>query len=282
MEKSEGIKALAEALARAQAEMPPVPFNAVNPFLKNRFADLGSVISTVQPVLAKHGLSVSQLPFGDGGIVGITTILLHISGEWLETSISLPLEAEKGKSAAQAAGSIITYLRRYSLAAIIGAYSEEDADGNEPPKPARKQAPPTPTTSPQESRPSIRPLDADALKAMMARKVAAYKGKSANPSEEQLDYCRSSMGKLGLSDADRHTVTLWLFGKDSTTNLTAAECSAIIDWVGAKPPDYEPSQDARIEARACIRAYLIQQGQQELPDQGDMQAWCLGSPEDPD
>ena len=278
MEKSESIKALAEALARAQAEMPPVPFNAVNPFLKNRFADLGSVISTVQPILAKHGLSVSQLPFGDGGIVGITTILLHISGEWLSTSVSLPCAEEKGKSAAQVAGSIITYLRRYSLAAIIGAYSEEDADGNEPPKPIKKQAPPAPAPLPQESKPSIRPLDANALKAMMARKVGAYKGKSATPSEEQLDYCRSSMGKLGLSDPDRHTVTLWLFGKDSTAALSAAECSALIDWVGAKAPDYEPSQDARVEARACIRAYLIQQGQQEMPIDDSPQVGDDGEP----
>jgi len=127
--KSDSIKSLAEALARAQAEMPPAQMNAVNPFLKNRFADLGSIISTAQPVLKKHGLAVSQLPVSENGEVGITTILMHESGEWLETTVSLPLINEKGKSSAQVAGSIITYLRRYSLSSVLNMYADEDVDG---------------------------------------------------------------------------------------------------------------------------------------------------------
>ena len=51
--KSESIQNLAAALAKAQAEFPAVPFNAVNPFLKNKYADLGAVIETARPVLAK-------------------------------------------------------------------------------------------------------------------------------------------------------------------------------------------------------------------------------------
>jgi hypothetical protein len=48
------------------------------------------------------------------------------------------MDVEKGKSGAQVAGSVITYLRRYSLAAILNLYSEEDNDGN---KPAVERAP---------------------------------------------------------------------------------------------------------------------------------------------
>ena len=137
MNKSETIAKLAEALSRAQAEMPAAKFNSVNPFLKNKYADLGSIIDTAKPVLGKFGLAVTQLPINDGeGRVGVETVLTHASGEWISTQFSLPLADEKGKSGAQVAGSIITYLRRYSLAAILGMYSDEDTDGNSEPKPA--------------------------------------------------------------------------------------------------------------------------------------------------
>ena len=49
----------------------------------------------------------------------------------------MPIGEEKGKSSAQVAGSIVTYLRRYSLASILGIYSDEDGDGNKP-EPERK------------------------------------------------------------------------------------------------------------------------------------------------
>jgi hypothetical protein len=140
MNKSETIAKLAEALSRAQAEMPAAKFNSVNPFLKNKYADLGSIIDTAKPVLGKFGLAVTQLPYNGGDRVGVETVLTHASGEWISASFSLPSADEKGKSNAQVAGSIITYLRRYSLAAILGMYSDEDTDGNDQPKPVEKPA----------------------------------------------------------------------------------------------------------------------------------------------
>lgn len=130
MNKSASITKLAEALAKAQAEMPVVKMNATNPFLKNKFADLGAVIDASRPTLAKHGLSLSQFPTSDGDKIGVTNVLMHSSGEWLEDTVYLSLSDEKGKSAAQVAGSVITYLRRYSWAAMLGLYADEDTDGH--------------------------------------------------------------------------------------------------------------------------------------------------------
>jgi len=147
MEKSESIKLLAGALAQAQAEMPAVQFNATNPFLKNKYADLGAIISTSKPILGKNGLSVSQLVSTDNSNVGVTTVLMHNSGEWLESTAWLPVGEGKGMSQAQVAGSLITYLRRYSLASILGMYADEDGDSNPAPKSEPKQqAKPQPTT----------------------------------------------------------------------------------------------------------------------------------------
>ena len=142
MNKSESVVKLSGALAKAQAEMPAVEKNATNPFLKNRYADLGAVIEAAKPILSKNGLSVVQMPVSLDNSIGVTTMLMHESGEWLEGTIFLPIGDEKGKSVAQVTGSVITYLRRYSYASILGMYADEDTDGNKP-APAAKPAPMT-------------------------------------------------------------------------------------------------------------------------------------------
>ena len=153
MQKSESIKELASALTKAQAEMPAIKFDSKNPFLKNDYASLGAIIAGARPVIAKHGLSVSQLTFGEDGVAGVETVLMHTSGEWISSSISMPVGEEKGKSSAQVAGSIITYLRRYALASILGMYADEDGDGNEPESPNRKR-----TAMPRQSAKPEAPL----------------------------------------------------------------------------------------------------------------------------
>lgn len=146
MNKSDSIKNLSAALTQAQAEMPAVKMNSTNPFLKSKFADLGAVIESTRPHLAKFGLSISQFPSNDGANIALRTIIMHSSGEWLEDVISLPLGEEKGKSNAQVAGSVITYLRRYSWSAVCGVYADEDTDGSKPePKPAQQAPKPAAT-----------------------------------------------------------------------------------------------------------------------------------------
>jgi hypothetical protein len=133
LEKSESIKNLAIALKKTQEEIGRVNFDATNPFLKNQYATLGAIIETSKPVLVKNGLSVSQPVISNGNEIGVTTILLHESGEFLSSTATINVLDQKGLSLAQVAGSIITYLRRYSLAAILNLYADEDNDGEEKP-----------------------------------------------------------------------------------------------------------------------------------------------------
>ena len=133
------------ALSAAQAEFKAVAFDATNPFLKNRFATLGACIESTKSILAKHGLSVTQQPTGGLTSIGVLTTLRHKSGEQTASEILLPLAEEKGKSQAQVAGSIITYLRRYSLSGVLGLYADEDNDGHSTqPEPIHKTQTPTP------------------------------------------------------------------------------------------------------------------------------------------
>jgi hypothetical protein len=126
--KSETIKELATALAKAQAEMPAAIKDKNNPAFKGtKYADLGAIWDACRGVLTSNGLSVMQMPEEAGdGRVGLTTILLHASGEYIGNSISTRIV----KDDPQGVGSGLTYLRRYALAAFVGVVADEDDDGN--------------------------------------------------------------------------------------------------------------------------------------------------------
>ena len=98
MNKSESITHLAAALAQAQAEMPVAVFDATNPFLKSKYASLGSVIQASRPILAKHKLSLVQFPISDAIGIGVESVLSHESGEFVAERIVIPLSEEKGKT----------------------------------------------------------------------------------------------------------------------------------------------------------------------------------------
>lgn len=134
MEHSENLGALADALAKAQGEIRPAKMNATNPFLKSKYADLGSVMDACRDVLSKYGLSFVQMAFTPamelhGAAVGVETMLMHESGQWIKEKFVLPVGEERGKSVMQVAGSAITYARRYALAAMLGIVADEDTDG---------------------------------------------------------------------------------------------------------------------------------------------------------
>lgn len=126
MQQSETIDALAAALALAQGEMKHATNDSDNPFFKSKYADLASVTNACRPALVKHGLSVIHgTDSADGMSVTVTVRLLHKSGQWLQSSLTLkPTKADP-----QGIGSAITYARRYTLAAIVGVATEDD-DGN--------------------------------------------------------------------------------------------------------------------------------------------------------
>lgn len=126
MNKSESIKELAAALAKAQAEIENASKNSANGAYKGtKYADLAEVLNTVRPVMASHGISIVQMPSYDNGVVFVETVMMHNSGEWISNTASSPVT----KHDAQGVGSCITYLRRYSMASFCGI-AQEDDDAN--------------------------------------------------------------------------------------------------------------------------------------------------------
>ena len=119
---------LATALAKAQGEIKDAEKLSENSFLDATFADLSSNLKEIRPVLSKHGLSFVQFPSQEHeGHVTLTTRLLHASGQWLQDSMTMPVQA---KNAAQGSGVVISYMRRYVIAAVVGV-SQVDPDGEQ-------------------------------------------------------------------------------------------------------------------------------------------------------
>lgn len=133
--QSDSIAALADALSKAQGEVENASKNASNPAFRSRYADLAEIINTVRPVLAKYGLALVQFPGYADGVVTLDTVLTHKSGEWMSGTAGAPIPPKETKDGrvlpadAQSVGSALTYLRRYSMAAVCGI-TQEDDDGN--------------------------------------------------------------------------------------------------------------------------------------------------------
>ncbi len=165
---------IAGALAKAQGELTNVEKKHEGYQGRYKFADLGQVLDVIRPVFAKHGLAFTQL-IGDApeGRVSVTTMLLHESGQKLQTTSSMALHKQAGLSDAQAAGAVITYLRRYQITAMAGIAQEDtDAAIEEKPKRGRKDATQTfhkPTPNPDIIRALLACEDLPTLKEMWGK-----------------------------------------------------------------------------------------------------------------
>jgi ERF superfamily len=138
LNQSESIANLTLALSIVQGKMSHAVKDSANPFFKSKYADLESVWDACRSLLADNGLAVMQFPglYTDHDkSMSLTTIISHKSGEYISQEMSVPVT----KADAQGAGSALTYMRRYALAAVVGVVQADD-DGNaaSSPKPVVK------------------------------------------------------------------------------------------------------------------------------------------------
>lgn len=128
------ISEIAKALSSVQAVLEGASKNSVNPHFRSKFCDLRSIWDALRDVLPENGLSVTQIMTPMDGKDYLITMLMHNSGQWIKSIHPLMIE----KMTSQGVGSSISYARRYSLAAIVGVYQEDD-DGNAATFISRKQ-----------------------------------------------------------------------------------------------------------------------------------------------
>jgi hypothetical protein len=222
MEHSEKIGELAKALAMAQGGFKPVKRDATNPFYHSKYAPLSSIIDATREALTKNGLAFLQTVSVNDHVT-VETMLMHESGEWVKGAISLKPKADDP----QAAGSAITYGRRYSLGAILGVASEDDDDGNSASKPkSEPKAEPKAEPQTEQSKPAAQP---------------SRKPQVSNPddtiTQPQQRAIHALLTKLKIEDdmarmehvsrilALDHTIT-------SVATLTKGEASTVIEQLG--------------------------------------------------
>ena len=139
MQRSSGsIGSLAAALAKAQGELTNPEKSLVGTIRADgpgrgsdktfRYASLSSGLDIVRKVLGQHEIATMQTTAIDqaAGIVNLTTVLAHASGEWIASD--WPVCAVSDTATPQRMGAALTYARRYALFALVGIAGEDDLD----------------------------------------------------------------------------------------------------------------------------------------------------------
>jgi hypothetical protein len=134
---SESVAALASALAKAQAELVN-PEKSLTATIRGgrpgeversfRYAPLASGLDIVRRTLGQHEIAAMQMTAVDqaAGLVNLTTMLAHASGEWIASDWPVCPIAEMANP--QRMGAALTYARRYALFTLVGIAGEDDLD----------------------------------------------------------------------------------------------------------------------------------------------------------
>lgn len=124
--QSESIDLLAVSLSKAQGKITVAIEDKKNPHFKSTYSSLNSIWDACRSALSEHGLSVTQIMQPSHSSIDLITILLHSSGQWIKSILPIP----SLQLTPQQLGSAITYLRRYSLSAIVGVAPGFEDDGD--------------------------------------------------------------------------------------------------------------------------------------------------------
>ena len=132
------MKQIAAAFIKAQSEMGSAVKDSKNPYFKSTYADLNAVREACIPLLNQNGIAVLQPTVQLDGKNFVKTILLHESGETIESLTEIVFSKAND---AQAQGSGITYARRYGLQSLVCIGAEDDDGNKASEKPKDKPSP---------------------------------------------------------------------------------------------------------------------------------------------
>jgi ERF superfamily len=264
---SESIASLAAALAKAQAELinpekslvatirPNGPGEAERSF---RYAPLSSGLDIVRKTLGTHEIATVQTTAIDqtAGIVNLTTVLAHSSGEWIASD--WPVCALSETAAPHRMGAALTYARRYALFTLVGIAGEDDIDAPDlkaPMPPASAAAKPTPVSHGRlnggqsigrgriiVSKPARMALDAEASATLRGRLIDEVK-KITSSDDAAVWAHRILAAKNSLTEADARQVE----------DAFRAKLAALEDANVSPAPQRSPSR-ARHPLRAVVPA----------------------------
>jgi hypothetical protein len=220
-------KAVAEIEDIAKTRTAEIPTKTGGKYTYS-FANLADVYAAVRAKLSEHGLAVVQEAFSDDRGPLVSTLVVHESGQWLETR---PLRVPAGADA-QSHGSAIAYARRYQLLAVVGAATEDDdgaaaAAGTRPARQSRRRdAGSAAAAAPEE----VRHMTDFPAAGPPARRAGAI-------AESQVRAMAIEFQKAGITDRDERLAFIAeAIGRtvDSSKDLTKNEATAVFDALHAR------------------------------------------------
>lgn len=117
-----------KAMAEMQCDIPSVLERGLNTHTNNSYATLEDIVGVVKPIMKAFGFALSFKVEHKVTGIAVTGILMHRGGHREETTMLLPLDEGKGRSAVQAAGSTVTYGKRYVMCALLNITTRGDDD----------------------------------------------------------------------------------------------------------------------------------------------------------
>ena len=253
-----------------RSEIPKIPLDAENPHYHSRFTSLGTLIEKSIPALMENGLMVMQFPVSSNRYdpevveitkgtettftvvseVGLRTFVLHISGQYMASTVRVPVY---GYNIAQEAGKAITYLRRYAWASVLGLYSDEDTDAEGGSNGKGKAE----TTNGGKGKyaEENRPYEAEVLKSALdikTKNLTEKYGGDVRATDKQRNLVGALLSEVFQNDTYRHIAQQWLLGVSSVKNMEPAQIRALLDWL--KP---EPDSGGKLVIDALARKELV-------------------------
>ena len=241
MKTSDQINELATALAKAQGEFPDIPKDKTAKVkgesksgkayeYSYKYTDLATIIKCTRPALTKHGLSLIQVLTTDS----LFTRLVHSSGQFIEGVVPIRMNQKM-----QDVGSDITYLKRYSLSAMIGVSSEDDDDKSpqieevsdrKPSKHSGQRGTALTETKVQGASASSsvppRPLTGPAL---------PLGSSQLNPTDQDIDDFQAFLKRQGWANRDAVDLIQRTYGKTSPRVLKLSELDKIAEIIKLTP-----------------------------------------------
>ena len=219
--KSESLGKLALALSKAQSKITGALTDSSNPFFKSKYADLASVMDAIRLPFADNELAVTQLVEEKEGKHFLITMLLHSSGEYVTSTYPLVI---KDLNNPQSIGSVVTYARRYTLAAIAGV-AQVDDDGEAANNRIHEK--------PVEKTVDKKPLINYAPKPTSHIEILADPKLEKVVTEAQLKRMYAIQQKSKLSPEQISQMIKLRFNKSSSKDLTMAEYDEVISTIEA-------------------------------------------------
>jgi hypothetical protein len=253
---SESVAALASALAKAQAQLIN-PEKSLTATIRSgrageaersfRYAPLASGLDIVRKTLGQHEIAIVQTTTVDNavGMVNLTTMLAHASGEWIASDWPICPIAETANP--QRMGAALTYARRYALFTLVGIAGEDDLDAPDlctsppatgaptrptragSPRPAETERPPGGLVDPAGETPGLRLPPRNQGNGRGRRGAIQCPGVAILPPEDSALLRDRLLGEIAAL-ASRDDATSWAHGALAAKNqLTADDANRVAD-----------------------------------------------------